>query len=120
MIALNKDVCICCQETKNNITKHHVVPHCYVQYLGMNRVQYGNKVNLCHICHEEYEYCATDKKQTYSIAAGFKRQRSRPATKEVGQIVAELRLENEFVIEWQTHFQKWVWKKQRALGFCNS
>jgi len=120
MIRLNKDVCICCLEVKLNITKHHVVPHCYVQYLGENRLQNGNKVNLCRDCHDNYEPCATSKKKTYAQCAGLKPGYKISLDNLVGQMISELKIENQFILEWQEHFNKWLRKKKRKLDVCHS
>lgn len=44
----------------NEITKHHIVPHCYVQFLQFFMRNERNLVSICRKCHDKYEDSGVD------------------------------------------------------------
>lgn len=55
----------CCCGTDQNLTKHHVVPHCYRKCLPyeIKDSNYYDVLPLCFSCHMRYESFARDKKK---------------------------------------------------------
>lgn len=51
-----QDYCVCCG-TKNNLTKHHVVPQQYFPYLPIEFKEFNHHdlLCMCRTCHNEYE-----------------------------------------------------------------
>jgi hypothetical protein len=51
-----QDYCVCCG-TKNNLTKHHIVPQQYFPYLPLEFKQFNHHdlICMCRTCHNEYE-----------------------------------------------------------------
>lgn len=56
--------CVCCGATED-LSKHHVVPHCYRRYLSVHLKEsnYYDILPLCITCHSRYEIDASEKKQ---------------------------------------------------------
>lgn len=51
-----QDYCVCCG-TKDNLTKHHVVPQQYFPYLPIEFKEFNHHdlLSMCRKCHNEYE-----------------------------------------------------------------
>ena len=56
-----QDYCVCCG-TKDNLTKHHVVPQQYFPYLPVEFKEFNHHdlLTMCRTCHNEYEDKATE------------------------------------------------------------
>lgn len=62
------NICVVCGSGKM-LTKHHIVPSCFVQYLPL-RIKFAamhDIVVLCEDCHSQYEYEGHRKKVEYSV-----------------------------------------------------
>lgn len=63
-----QDYCVCCG-TKDNLTKHHVVPQQYFRYLPIEFKEFNHHdlLTMCRCCHNEYEFKAMQlKNQIYT------------------------------------------------------
>jgi hypothetical protein len=58
-----QDYCVCCG-TKDNLTKHHVVPQQYFPYLPIQFKEFNHHdlICMCRNCHNEYENKAIELK----------------------------------------------------------
>jgi len=64
--------CVCCGGT-DEITRHHVVPHCFRKFFPDDRKNHclHDVLPLCIPCHDKYEKHASDLKKKYSQSMGI-------------------------------------------------
>jgi hypothetical protein len=64
--------CVVCGK-KENLTRHHTIPHCVIRYMSDAFKEYNSHdiLPMCWWCHDRYERYSDAKRQVYADALGI-------------------------------------------------